>query len=134
MPLFAECLAYAIGPSIRERGLDGGLCAIADGLLEELSQRMQQPWRRRALLAGAECVNVIAQIIRVRFPATSIWDLPIAAHEFGHVVGQVMQTDGAIAGLIGGADRSMWPWIHEHFADIFATSSPSAQPSLAQAS
>ena len=38
------------------------------------------------ILAELEYTGHHARIIGLRFPAASIWDLPIAAHEFGHVV------------------------------------------------
>lgn len=120
--LFAECLAYAIGPLTRGLGwqggrLDGGLCPIADAMLEELAIPADKLWSRRTVLAGGEFMAEPAQIIRLRFPVAAIWDLPVAAHEFGHLVGLRDWQDFRLLTQ----ERRERPWLHEHCADMFAT-------------
>lgn len=84
--LLAECLAFRVGELTRAAGLDDGLCAIADHLLVWYSMKAEVFWNRLTILDEAELANRLTQIIRLRFPA-SIWDLPFAAHEFGHFLG-----------------------------------------------
>jgi hypothetical protein len=123
--LFSECLAYAIGPLTRglptQEGdsLDGGLCAIADEMLEELTVPADQLWSRRSVLSDSEFMGEATRIIRLRFPVSGIWDLPVAAHEFGHLLGLGSKFRGEIERLAQGDNERNW--VHEHFADLFAT-------------
>jgi hypothetical protein len=121
--LFGECLVVAIGPLVRQHNLDEGLCRVADVLLERLSIRMGIVWRRRTTLAESEFIGDLAQIVRVRFPVTSVWDLPVAAHEFGHFVGLDLEREGPLRQLLEreSADYRAPNWLREHFADTFAT-------------
>jgi hypothetical protein len=123
-PLFAECFAYALGPLTRGllwpgEPLDGGLCSIADEMLEELTVPVDRVWSRRTVLSASEFMGDPVQIIRLRFPVTAIWDLPVAAHEFGHLVGLGPHIAPAIQCLANG--ETELNWLHEHFADVFAT-------------
>lgn len=129
VPLFEECLALIEGALVRGTGLDKGLCRIADTLLDDLSLRADIPWGRFTILAEKEFFGEMAQIIRLRFPEVSIWNLPITAHEFGHFIGpELKQAE------IGGTFRYPFQeelqkiknqkgraFLHEHFADLFAT-------------
>jgi hypothetical protein len=120
LPLFGECLAFAAGPLLRgvyPRGgsLDNGLCRIADEMLEEISVPTELVWSRQTILSETEFLGDIAQIVRIRFPVTSIWDLPVAVHEFGHYVGLKNDLDS-----LAEDDREQ-NWVQEHFADMFAT-------------
>ena len=122
-----ECLAFALGPLVRgipwqgDRGLDNGFCDLADEMLRELGVRSPQNWSRRTVLSDSEFITDPAQIIRIRFPVTSIWDLPVAAHEFGHLLGQGSRSplQPRIEALAYGYQERNW--VHEHFADLFAT-------------
>lgn len=129
-PLFRECLALMQGSLVRRSGLDNGLCKIADALLYDLSSRINISWGRFTILAGEEFITDMAEIIRVRFPEVSIWNLPVAAHEFGHFVGPELERE--ISGKhyhpfqdflaeVGGQDSQAVAFLHEHFADFFAT-------------
>ena len=76
----------------------------------------------------------LAQIIRLRYPATTAWDLPIAAHEFGHFAGPNYRTEDeppryhfleCLAKLKKVLRADEMPeqaenHIHEYFADLFA--------------
>jgi hypothetical protein len=81
--LIAECLDFRVGELTRQAGLDQGLCAVADSLLDSFSATAEVYWNRLSLLDNAESFRGLSQIVRVRFPA-SIWDLPLVAHEYGH--------------------------------------------------
>jgi len=131
--LAREYLAFALGGFARQANLDGGLLRIADALLAELSERVKVSWDPLTVLAETEWYGEEAQIIRLRFPETSIWNLPVAAHEFGHFAGPrltVRADNGRVweltypvsAILRREADRGSvhWSRMHEFFADAFA--------------
>ena len=136
-PLFRECLSFIQGALARKAGIDYGLCEIADALLIHLSERSDVPWRRFTILAEEEFYLSTAEIIRLRFPDSSIWNLPTAAHEFGHFVGPELKKDlGSrfqypFQEMLAQANQNppeLWPhkskdwyYLHEQFADVFAT-------------
>lgn len=129
--LFRECLAVIEGSLFREAGADGGLCRIADSLIDDLSRRSDEPWGRFTILGEGEYFGEMAEIIRLRFPENSIWSLPLAAHEFGHFFArsaEVKRNDGSDLDslrtrLMLAKKHSDYAWrrVHEHFADLFAT-------------
>ena len=130
-PLFRECLALTEGTASRrgEPRLDRGLCDIADALLDDLSYQTDVPWGRFTILATGEAYGEMADIIRLRFPQISIWDLPVAAHEFGHFLALRIQRRGLGRGGSPLEERlqklrvhpQRQRFLHEHFADAFAT-------------
>jgi hypothetical protein len=127
--LFAESLAFLQGALVRTAGLDGGICQIADDLMEELRQRTDISWSRLTIPGEAALFGQLAEIIRVPFPEFTIWSLPLTGHEFGHLVAQELRVlDGDAytfpfrelvdrAGPGGQTER----FLQEYFADIFAT-------------
>jgi len=134
---FGECLAFSLGDIVRapEAGLDGGLCAVADVLLDELSRKSNVRWRRLTVVSEREYYQDLAQIIRLRYPATTVWDLPVAAHEFGHFAGPNYQTEDKPprfpfgdylskevekAVKDGELPKQAENHIQEYFADLFA--------------
>lgn len=134
--LFGECLAFLQAARARGHDVDADLCEIADALLDELAGGLTNiDWKRFTVLATEEFFRDLAQIIRVRFPFSGIWDLPVSAHEFGHFVAGRLNV-----GRPGGshslpfqeykegfkrqhADRGdEWMfYLEEYFADVFAT-------------
>ena len=102
---------------MRAEKLDDGLFLIADELIWELANGVfaHPPI---TILAESEYTGYRARIIRLRYPA-SIWDLPIAAHEFGHVfASEVRPLDFRELAKDKKVDAKL---LEEHFADIFAT-------------
>jgi len=130
MPIFRECLAFLEGGLVRSAGIDDGICHVADALLDDLSYRADIYWARLTILAEGELFDQTAEIIRLRFPEFSIWNLPISGHEFGHLVGQelrVLKPDGTyrypiqeILQIEGQTNPQNVPFLREHFADLFA--------------
>jgi hypothetical protein len=131
--VFHECLAFLQGGRARGRDVDIKLCEIADGLLDQLSYACGLAWGRFTILADEEFFSDYAQIIRIRFPFHGIWDLPVAAHEFGHFAahrltageGQARSlpfpqfvTDYCVQNKLG---REWALYLNEFFADAFAT-------------
>jgi hypothetical protein len=128
--LFAEFLAFIEGALSREASVDNGLCGIADGLLDELSGNCGIRWGLFTILAEGEFFHDLAGIIRLRFPDVTIWNLPVAVHEFGHFVAQELhlrQPGGAkhypFQQMLtdDGKGEVEKAFLHEYFADLFAT-------------
>ena len=123
----SEVLALLSGALVRGAKLDGDLCAIADALLDELSDLTRVGWVRLTILAPQESYAQRAQIIHLRFPEFTVWALPLAAHEFGHLVAQdlrELRDDGSyeqlVATEIADSELSV-AHARELFADVLAT-------------
>jgi len=130
-PIFRECLALLQGSLVRKYGLDDGICRIADALVYDIEYRLSLSWGRFTILAEEEFINEMAMIIRIYFPDVSIWNLPVVAHEFGHFVGPELKVKTGygyahhhpIGELLdeGKVGEMSSLFLHEHFADHFAT-------------
>jgi hypothetical protein len=133
LPLFRECLTLVEGALMRGC-FSRGLCKIADTLLHGLSGRIVGiHWNLFTILSHEEFIPMrdAPEIIRLRFPDVSVWDLPIAAHEFGHFVG--FKLEAVLAGehyhpFLDFIERRCnqdkercSAHLHEYFADLFAT-------------
>jgi hypothetical protein len=58
----------------------------ATALVHDLAYRITKPWSS-VLIVGEERLGYLeGQIIRLRFPACDLWNLPFTAHEYGHLV------------------------------------------------
>jgi hypothetical protein len=129
--VFRECLAFTQGALSRSARLDNGLCQVSDALLVYLSRKADIAWNRFTMLAEGEFFDDLAQIVRLRFLDLNVWTLPIAAHEFGHFIGpeiKVKGPDGKFSHPFEdmlereqGKEQKGWSYLHEHFADMFAT-------------
>lgn len=85
---FGEYLDFVSGLLIRYQRLDQDICRLADDLIRSCSlESTGTAWQSLTVLALQESfTKTLARIIRLRFPEWSIWALPLAAHEYGHVV------------------------------------------------
>ena len=103
---------------MRAERLDDGLFPIADELVWELASKVEK-FPPITILAESEYTGHRARIIRLRYPAASVWDLPVVAHEFGHVVAR----DGRPLDFreLAKVDKVDAELKEEHYADIFAT-------------
>ena len=127
--VFGEALAFLEGALARANGLDQNLCPLADALLDELSTRTGVKWDRFTILAEGELFRDMAGIIRVRFPDTTVWNLPVVAHEFGHYAGRELSQRGSqrtvhpFEELLAREQQRGWDTLHVHelLADVFAT-------------
>ncbi len=134
--IFKEFLSFVGGALIRQSQLDNGVCTIADNLLANLSHRSDIPWTRMTILGEGDFFADMTEIIRLRFPELTIWNLPILGHEFGHFVGRELrkrindqkQRD-FLQELIAQEGKQNIPrddkrkeedYLYEHLADIFA--------------
>lgn len=130
--LFGECLAFLEGSLFRTVGLDHDICEFADSLLGELSKAAVTSYSRFTIPASKELMSNMTDIIRVRFPEFSCWNLPIIAHEFGHFIAtkdseisqvlfqEIIDQEGEIF-QNEREQRYIKDHLHECFADIFAT-------------
>lgn len=135
-PLFREYLAFVEGLLVRRSGVDNGVCWLADALLDDIDKRTGIGWRKFTILAEGEAYADLAGIIRLRFPDLTVWNVPVAAHEFGHFAAERIEADGGagpkrrpFVELLDGqtlpiqrpAEADYAAYAHEFFADAFAT-------------
>lgn len=93
--LLDECLLYL--QTARSRGPDvaADLCEIIDALFEELAKKAKSvAWMSFSAFAPEDSFDVLTQIIRVRYPVSGVWDIPVAVHEFGHFLSGHLQHVG----------------------------------------
>jgi hypothetical protein len=86
--LLREFFAFLQGALARSAALDDGICEVADRLLEDLSRDAELTWSRLTIMGDGESFDQTAEIIRLRYPPTDIWTLPLLAHELGHLAVQ----------------------------------------------
>ena len=125
--VFEESLPVLQGIALRLLGWDRGLCQVADKLLTKLAHDAGMPWDHITLMAVGEEFRSIPQVIWIRYPAASIWDLPIAAHELGHYLGPRLEkeqngkTTRPLQDLLNDVkDAKAQHYLHETMADAFA--------------
>jgi hypothetical protein len=121
--LLGECLAFVEGALARRSGFDGGICKLADSMLDALSRKADIGWQRFTLVAAGEFYSTLSGIVRLRFTDTDIWSLPVCVHEFGHFAASTQQFAefGAIAAREKQKDTRYDSHLRELFSDIFAT-------------
>jgi hypothetical protein len=86
-----EAFDLATGTLVRHTGLDGGACAEADRLVMELADTVDHRLARPTVPGDTEFLHRAADVIRRRLPDHDLWDLPVMAHEFGHVLAAHLQ-------------------------------------------
>ncbi len=124
--LARETLAFVGGASVRSAQLDARLCTLADVLVRTAAIVLRLA-PTLTIPAPSEYLDLMSDVIRIRFPGGSIWDLPVTLHEFGHFavsrIGAGRQAGLLIQPIID-ADSDM-PYrrnfAQELFADTFAT-------------
>jgi hypothetical protein len=137
-----EALEFLGGLLIRYRRLDSepqplthgttagpSICALADRLLRGLARRTGIPWTARTVLGREPFLAPETEVIRVRFPDWSLWNLPLMGHEFGHLVAAVTPAFRRYQAEVfremstsAGDQRAREATRHleEFFADVFA--------------
>jgi hypothetical protein len=84
--ILKEYRAFLEGALVRSAGLDNGICDLADAFLRQLARITAVDWTRFTIVADDDFFAPMTDIIRLRYPHFSIWNLPVLAHEFGHFV------------------------------------------------
>lgn len=86
--LFREYVDLLGGLALRDGGFDAGICRVADQLIQKCATALPEfAWYSLTIPARREALETtMARIIRLGFPEWTIWTLPLAAHELGHVV------------------------------------------------
>ena len=84
--VLAECLAVVAGAFTRPIPSVASSCAQARCLAQEIYGLTQLAGGHDIIAAETECAGLMSSVVRRRFPDHGIWDLPIIAHEFGHLV------------------------------------------------
>lgn len=118
-----EVLALLQGGPLRDAEEEGGVYSLSDALVQEVAGEIGIPWAGMTLPAERELVDTRSSLIRLTFPA-SLWDLPLALHEYGHQVApEILDGMGSRAftlmrdGLRSPIERAH---LTELFADAFA--------------
>ena len=118
--IFREYVDLLGGLALRDSGFDEGICRIADELIRACASRLPEfGWNSLTIPARQEALKMtMARIIRLGFPEWTIWTLPLAAHELGHVVAV-----GRIARLLDEENQAGFDKNDTRicFADAFAT-------------
>ena len=83
-----ECSEIIGSLAIRSNNLDHKILYVADELIRESLSQAVNERRYYLMIHGMDdtFTEARARIIRVRFSEWTIWDLPLAGHELGHVV------------------------------------------------
>jgi len=82
-----EALALLGGMLLREARLDNDVVLMSSVLQSELATRLRKvTWPKASVPDVEDRYHRVSELIRVRFPSTSIWSLPVVAHEVGHAV------------------------------------------------
>lgn len=143
-----EAFCYALGRFVRA-GTAGRLEAwpAADRLLRWLADRTgiaEPPLTGLEFEVEWERLEPLLELVRLRYPGTGFWDLPVMAHEFGHYVltqppafdpVPFQQLCGDVAAITAELRTTPAPWqsrfaetasqseqrVNELVADIFAT-------------
>src|SRR5207244_5404072 len=84
--LTRETIDFLGGVLMREDALDHGHCRIGDALLRELVLATGVNWASRCIPGRDPLFSPSADLVHVRFLDWDIWNLPLLAHEFGHIV------------------------------------------------
>ncbi|HVN54168.1 MAG TPA: hypothetical protein VMT46_07540 [Anaerolineaceae bacterium] len=67
---------------------------LANELLDDLKGRSDWAWSSVLIVGEERFGRVEADIIRLRFPACDLWNLPFSAHEYGYLIAYRQPPDG----------------------------------------
>src|SRR6266566_3323148 len=123
--LASETLAVVGGISMRVRGLDSEAGELPEALLAAVAGSMALGYEFITVPSGSEFIDVMSDVIRVRYPGAGVWDLPVVLHEFGHfLVGHLPRSAEPSVSAIIDRERSASPrrgyFADELWADTFA--------------
>lgn len=81
-----ETLDFLGGVLMRKQNIDRGICTMAEALLGDYSGMTGVNWASRVVLGANPLFSLASDIVHHRFPDWDIWNLPLLAHEFGHII------------------------------------------------
>jgi len=84
--IFQECAEWIGGLAFRAKAIDEKICQVADQLITSCSNVLGASAPISIPAHKEVRAKTIGNLLRLRFPAWSIWSLPLIAHEYGHVV------------------------------------------------
>lgn len=124
-----EALGLAMGALARQAGLDDNACEEADLLVKWLAARLDRRFARPTMPGDDEAVHRATDVIHRRVPDHGIWDLPVMAHEFGHVAAAGLASWDARGNQVLRPVDSWLDQFHGHqrsqaaelFCDVFGT-------------
>ena len=115
-------------PTLTGDSYGPSICALSDRLLRDYARRTGVDWSGRTVAGPDAFLQMQTDVIRLRFPDWSLWNLPLMAHEFGHKVGaatrdfrqfKIKQVQEAEKHEVDPAE--VGDHLEEFFADMFAT-------------
>lgn len=134
-----EVLDFLGGVLLRQQQLDDSICSIADALLRDYARLTGINWTSRTVPGRHPLFSPATDMVQLRFPDWELWNLPLMAHEFGHVAAPATPaflefvTREITATLRSHPQASSWTrqqqerylsersaQLHEFFADAFA--------------
>jgi hypothetical protein len=123
--LAEETLAVVGGISLRAAGLDGHAGDLAEALLARVAGAMTLGYTFITVPSGSEFIDLMSAVIRVRYPGTGVWDLPVVLHEFGHfLVNHLPRSAEPSVWAVVARERGKRPnlgyYAEELWADTFA--------------
>ena len=116
--LFTEYVDFVRGLAMRDAGLDEGICQLVDELISRwnisnVSHSFSIPDRYEAVSM------TLSRIIRIGFPEWTIWAMPLAVHELGHIA---MEENETLKKFVEkSADEQSRHSLREILCDAFAT-------------
>jgi hypothetical protein len=126
--LSTEALAVVGGITARRAGVGAPLCSLADQLILQLQRRLRLGEPPLTIPSPSEFVDLLSDVIRVRFPGGDVWHLPVVLHELGHFVAHRLGAGsprGTVVDGIIARELAIKPFrgafAEELFADCFAT-------------
>ncbi|HMG74251.1 MAG TPA: hypothetical protein VK582_12185 [Pyrinomonadaceae bacterium] len=81
---FSEYVDLLGGLALRDAGLDGEICRLADELITSCGLFGTSNWNALTIPANQEAVT-LARSIRMGFPEWTLWAVPLTAHELGQL-------------------------------------------------
>jgi hypothetical protein len=124
-PLFTEYVDLWGGLALRDMNFDEGVCQMADEIIDKCNMVAGNRIRHSlAIPARAEATRMtLARIIRLGFPEWTLWAVPLAGHEFGHVIAARLAESSSRLLYADNASRSRYGrrYLDDLFADVFAT-------------
>jgi hypothetical protein len=126
--LLAECLAVVLGGLFRPVAALDDSCREARALAAELQRVTGMGADSDVIPASAECVSPLSGVVRRRFPDHGVWDLPVIAHEFGHLMARDLvfvdpatgDSSRPVAEMLAGAQRQEAELVSDVFAVFVA--------------